>query len=72
MALLQGMRIASDRVAAGEYNPDFQGYHRMERMLYRDGITSGANDFTPQGLVAWIRQLNTTYVALGQKLNMVR
>lgn len=59
-------------VVAGEFDPEFQGMHRFERMLWRDEITQGNNSFTTMGMNAWATKLQETYVALGAKIDMVR
>ena len=59
-------------VAAGEKNIEFQGWHRIERMLYRDNITAGGNDFTDRTLVEWSVQLQDTYATLSDKIDLVR
>ena len=57
---------------AGEFDPEFQGMHRIERMLYRDGITSGANNFTTKTLNEWALQVQEVYESLGTKIDAVR
>ena len=57
---------------SGESDAEFQGMHRIERMLYRDGITSGGNNFTEKTLNEWALQVQATYVSLGDKINAVR
>ena len=46
--------------------------HRIERMLYRDEITSGGNNFTDKTLAEWALQVQETYVSLGEKIEAVR
>ena len=56
----------------GEFDLEFQGMHRIERMLYRDEITSGGNNFTDKTLAEWALQVQETYVSLGEKIEAVR
>lgn len=59
---------------AGETNTDFQGFHRIERMLYRDGLSDASDEdiYTGTPMLEWAMGLKASYEKLGDELAAVR
>lgn len=71
---MSGMRNLMCDSLAGEEDTAFTGYHRLERALYRDNVTSpdAVLTLSNQTLAEWAAELATQYTALGTRIAQVR
>ena len=69
-----GAQRVSVVARAGELDSDFKGFHRLERALYRDGVTDAESELplSRQTLQEWAEDLEKSYTQLGRRIAAVR